>query len=83
MKTLKDTLKDLYNEFPRNWSHVRCSENAYIAMRSGAAIRIVSEPRYNLLDLQVVVDEALNRDDVLVLYDRHHQFVRSVEFQST
>lgn len=80
MKNLSETLKDLYNEIPRDWSHTRCTDKTFNAMRAGSAIRLTNVLRFNIFDLQIVVDAAILRDDVLALYDRHHQFVRSVEF---
>ena len=81
MKTLKETLKDLYDEFPRTFSHVRCSEATYEAIWKGAVLRTSETLRFSLVDLQVCVDAAITRNDVLCLYDRHHQFVRTVEFE--
>ena len=81
MKNLKETLKDLYGEFPRTFSNVRCSEQTYEAIREGAAVRIVGTPRYSIADLQVSVDSDISGNGFIALYDRHHQFVRSVEFE--
>lgn len=83
VKNLKDTLKELYEEVPRNWSHIRCTEKTYEAIRNGAVMRVLNMPTSSLQDLQLVVDEAIKRDDILALYDRYHQFVRSVEFSQS
>jgi hypothetical protein len=80
MKALHDTLKDLYEEVPRNWCRVRVTENTYQSIRRGCHVIIKDQPRYDLQDLQIYVDSCMNRDDVLSLYDRHNHFVRNVEF---
>jgi hypothetical protein len=80
MKTLLEIVKELYEEFPRNWRYVCCHASIFEEVkRQSVVLPKGSTLPSNLSSVDLYVDNDCPIDR-FKLYNRHHEFVRDVEF---